>query len=1274
MPILAPPTHLSLFFTDPESGNPVPRLPMYAELACPRLVPARPRASAQLLQPIVGAIEEIAPTTGAQRDRIASAILSALGQALDDESLDQLRQDSDRARILTARVLDKALHRAGVGELSQIPDARLAELLLEVIREQAVEMGLRLHEPPSETGFIWAEPLGVLSTDHMGYVSFDLTHLRPDVKLLLTEAIEAKRKDTSAESKIAVLIHPYGQPAPFEVMSQARFAFDAIVARLEVAWHTLPQNLINMGPRALQNPSLTDWRLSPASFAASPKTLVGADGCEELVPANLALHQFVLRQVVRLTDRPAEFGVPNDPDLKAAYIDEYKVSWYALGHSLGEILYSLPLAPGETARLAVVDWSWDSLTKRDETTKLTEDVLHKTHRDRTITETVNAAVRELQRGSSFMGGIASSAGGSGGANLGVLGLGAAVGNSWSMGGSTSTSEGSREIAAESIQRVADSFSQASSVQREINSTVVIQARQEQSESIQTRTFSNYNHSHTLTILYYEVLRHFRVTVEWVRRRRAVLARLPKRIQAFDAAALMKHRLVLERALLDPQLKPGFDALEKRESIRNHQAVLGIVPGTKPPSPWWEGDVELEMFEIGIWTNDDTIKPVVVYIITANEPTRSKRYELHYVYKGSGSEQYDAHNINSGSRMATDQEQYTFLKIAGQQPDQESIRVKWSEIVGFQFEKWGDTDWRIDHLSIRAWDRFGFFVELTPEETDVNLFIKGSQPGSQAFSRIKPPSPRPPDPPVPMTPEASLSAEESWSIKHLQDHIAAHIDYYATQVQFGTDLNSIAIEFEKKPWPPSTMDDHVEPTPLDIFGSYVAYPLAAREGGIDDTVVVDIAAALNGEDAVLRQQALARLAAMSDADRAFVLGRLPLASAKSERLISMPTRGVFAEGKLGHCNVSERIDDTRFWKWEEHPLPILAPEIAPTTPISPSPQPVNIAPTPFPAAIVNIAQPTAAPDPGGLAAALGILGKADIFRDMSGRAEVAKLLQELSDNTISIAEAANKAREIQAKYGTDLDKQQKEYDKTIAELASKAREADATRQPPLPGTKAAAEAKKAEVEAAVMQAEAAKKLPADKQDKIYEAVAQMLAPNPVKNKVVLFRAVAFDGQQPLEGEFSLTVRDMGVQRDVVTEAKIGASFGKQISFQETDPVLVAQATRLGAATVKIAGETITFLPAPVAIADALTVGAHHRAVEVTLAQGKQEVAFEVETYAQAKAELMSRWGLALGVAQQAVDNIVTDYEQKHSIVHVAGRKDAYKFVLPSQAYQLSIVSR
>src|SRR5205085_6816610 len=47
----------------------------------------------------------------------------------------------------------------------------------------------------------------------------------------------------------------------------------------------------------------------------------------------------------------------------------------------------------------------------------------------------------------------------------------------------------------------------------------------------------------------------------------------------------------------------------------------------------------------------------------------------------------------------------------------------------------------------------------------------------------------------------------------------------------------------------------------------------------------------------------------------------------EQLLTVPSRGVFAEAKLGHCNASELIDPSRFWDWQTSPIPDDAPDIA-----------------------------------------------------------------------------------------------------------------------------------------------------------------------------------------------------------------------------------------------------------------------------------------------------------------------------------------------------------
>src|SRR5205085_28249 len=111
-----------------------------------------------------------------------------------------------------------------------------------------------------------------------------------------------------------------------------------------------------------------------------------------------------------------------------------------------QILYSLPLAPGESVNLAVIDWTRRDEAQRKERTKVDEQLVHNEHRDRVISETVDAAVREYQHGSSFMAGIAGAAGFSSG---GVFSAGLAG----SLGGSTSSSSGTRNMAATTVQKV-----------------------------------------------------------------------------------------------------------------------------------------------------------------------------------------------------------------------------------------------------------------------------------------------------------------------------------------------------------------------------------------------------------------------------------------------------------------------------------------------------------------------------------------------------------------------------------------------------------------------------------------------------------------------------------------------------------------------------------------------------------------------------------------------------------------------------------------------------
>jgi hypothetical protein len=556
-------THLSILALDKDTQAPLARMPVYAEVS---LVVATPPPPLDLGDP--PALRDDA----FRHPSLGPVLLDALARALDDATYQDL--PPERRQELLQRVADLARERGLAGLPEQTQREGAAEVVAAVLERMEIE--------PRHRGSVrtYSYPLGTLATDHAGYASFDLRRLDRELPV------------GRGEAQYAFHVYPMAREvARYDALQQARLTRDAIFAKLELAPVNLaPMPLLNLP--SMQNPDLVDWYLSPGSFAAAPDLLVGADGCEKLVVAPIVLQEFGFRQVVRVTDAPPGIALP--ADVRFGYLDEYRSGWFALGHSLGEIQYSLPLAPGESVKLAVVDWAWSSESARKEETELDEQVLHRTHRDRVISETVRATIDEWQRGGTFMGGLGASGGLAG--TTGAYGV--AAGASMALGGSYSTSSGSRELAAQNVQRLSDDFAQTSASHRALNSTVVVQARQEEHESIQTRTFTNYNHSHTLTILYYEVLRHYRVETKWVRRRPVALIK-PRQL-AFDPPnddtkrEIAKQRPALERYLLDQRVKPGFDAIDKYLSLVD--SGRSATTDTELPQPFRDRDRLFKMFE------------------------------------------------------------------------------------------------------------------------------------------------------------------------------------------------------------------------------------------------------------------------------------------------------------------------------------------------------------------------------------------------------------------------------------------------------------------------------------------------------------------------------------------------------------------------------------------------------------------------------------------------------------------------------------------------------
>jgi hypothetical protein len=103
----------------------------------------------------------------------------------------------------------------------------------------------------------------------------------------------------------------------------------------------------------------------------------------------------------------------------------------------------------------------------------------------------------------------------------------------------------------------------------------------------------------------------------------------------------------------------------------------------------------------------------------------------------------------------------------------------------------------------------------------------------------------------------------------------------------------------------------------------------------------------------------------------------------EDFVPLPSGGVFAEAILGRANSAEKLDITRFWNWQDSPIPLQAPDIAAVQAGSRAQQD-NTTPSGLAAPIVAFNNPAPLPDPAGVSAAtLSALASGSMFRDMSG---------------------------------------------------------------------------------------------------------------------------------------------------------------------------------------------------------------------------------------------------------------------------------------------------
>jgi len=848
-------------------------------------------------------------------------------------------------------------------------------------------------------------PVGTLCTDSTGYVSFDARSVglgqpatgyfisAPEVGLryfdllgsIAPDRVPSPDRDDVGEGDDTGPEEPLFPPEVV-IRQEANGRPACIVFPVYVAGHLRAQNRQGsescqpMRLPSVQSPDLCDYEVSPFSFVTPASISLGNDCCAIPLPSSHPVQQYRFYNVVahvdksvdatpapppqnHLVDLSSELDV-REPMIKFGEILEYRQDWHSLGHSLGELKYSLPLAPGESTQIAVIDWSRDDVARRQDGVRATEFLDHDVRRDRSIEETIDAALREEQGGNSHMGSTSGTASGSQYVTW--------TGNH-AFGGGISYSYGNRDLDADSLQDLHDRVRQASSSVRSLNSTVIVQGSQDEKSALSSRRVANHNHCHAVTIQYYEVLRQYRVATTFAGRRDAVL--VPFALFPFTLDVALRFRTALTQALRDPSLAACFEALVRLRLYGTSPEIYDPPPPTaSPPDTLTPPRAQKTVRVTGTAQDEagvDTgirVRAGDSIVVSASGLLAADSGSSH----GQGGFEPDGDGLGNAPGMP------------GENPGNFPFVAPGRPMYALLYKVGAATP---------RWSTAGSSISFVAANDGSLLFCQNAMHGrfpDREFARAThwtvnvdyPTHDEPPSPDDASEPGAAVDGAPGYRLiddqlcrARLIGHLNANQGFYNSAIWMLTDAVERRLYLERALQSRPEILAGISDRPMAISGNYVAFAyrgLRDASGGLP-----------------------------------------PVEGPPVEDIVTLPTRGLFAEAEMGRCNSCEERDATRMWDWTQMTVET-PPEISGITP-GPKGVAPSITPLQLPSAVVQITQPPSAPDPTGLANALNLLKTPEIFRDMAGLAEVSQLLGELAK---AAGDANSKALALKAKEKID----------------------------------------------------------------------------------------------------------------------------------------------------------------------------------------------------------------------------------------------------------------
>ncbi|MBO0812061.1 MAG: hypothetical protein J2P23_08430, partial [Microlunatus sp.] len=499
-----------------------------------------------------------------------------------------------------------------------------------------------------------------------------------------------------------------------------------------------------------------------------------------------------------------------------------------------------------------------------------------------------------------------------------------------------------DIAASMSQNVADVTHQAASSARNLYASVVREVSQSEHETISTRVVANYNHMHALTMQYYEVVQVYRTSTVLHRFEPCLFVPM-KPIDfaaATDAASstgeliIRRYRSALRAAALDEQTRTLLDTDSGDEpAIEIRPTVQQLLTPGEPATP------------------PATVEPAAG---TDQPPVQPANPAAHAAVTVNGSVLEVPDGVSLQSVAASFPCRWGGLDfVTGAQDSTNGHLNPNVGSDGQTFQADLPTPIPLADIAAISLDTNGLVqvgtVRLTlayqgaPLVVDVPVVVFGVSGGSQV-----------------------LTVRRNAAAKELLGRLAQDALHYSQAVWRAMDSATISAMLSGYSYAGRPLAQVVDAEPVGVSGNYLIFRMPGE--GRDLLAEDPTQQTILGSDAAWR----AWITKHADYDTAI------------EDFVPLPSGGVFAEAVLGRANSAELLDITRFWNWQDSPIPLQPSEIAPVQTDSRATN-TDLTPAGFAAPIVTVNNPTPLPDPAGLSAVLGAVSNGNLFRDMSGSA-------------------------------------------------------------------------------------------------------------------------------------------------------------------------------------------------------------------------------------------------------------------------------------------------